>query len=214
MSAYTQPAINNEFGAILTIGVRANFDRMAMVMPMVPDGGSLTDANRCDDLTQAVEATVLPVLVDCMSSSANVSFVQAEGMMNGDQPARRDYGDTLFPGTLAAKTVPDSCAGLICYYQETADVIPGHRIRTAKTFVPGLPDSLWDGDTIDPSIATAYNALATILQNGFHGVIDAAVTWYRCLSAPDRNAVSQCPRVGGWQVRGYIGTQRRRMIPH
>jgi hypothetical protein len=211
----TQPQITNNFGVVLTVGIVNNQDRCAIVLPIFTDATTIDNNDLCRDAVNSFVATVMGGLQILMSSDANISFVQGEGMIDGMAPYRQDYGTDDVPGTNSAGTLPSSCGTLIIWYQDTADETGPSRIKVAKTSVPGIPKAEFDGESISTGQQTSALTWANDLQNGWASVASTSSKWYRGLSTPKpRTEGVNIGRVNTTAVRGYVGTQRRRLVPH
>lgn len=210
-----QPVCSNEKGVVLTVGIVDGPNRMACVMPIATNSTVLNPSNLCTDAVNSFQASVAPQFANCFSLDAYISFIAAEGMQDGRVPARLDLGSTAFPGTRPAGTIPDSCAGLLVFYEDPADIVAPARMRVGKTFIPAISSSDYDSTYVDPAWIPIALSLGNILANGYPSVLDTGSNWYRVISAPKpRATVANCKRVIGYDARGYIGTQRRRLLPH
>lgn len=216
MPSVSQPAsMNNSSGGIVTIGIRCNGDRAAIVLPIATDEVGMDKKEFTKILCDSVDAHVVDVLAACLASNAYISFIAADGMMDGMVPHRIDYGADEHPGEEEGECETSQVAGLIVYYQDPQDVVGGSRMKVAKNFIPGIPDAWVTGDTVNPSLKTNLDALALVLTSGFVMTESPAGKWYRVMSCPKpRNLEQNVHRVGVWMSRGYTATQRRRLIPH
>jgi hypothetical protein len=209
-----QPVIQNDQGAILTIGLVINSDRVAVVEPYGLSGISGGAVELCFDLVASWRSAAATLFVNCVSSDGYISFIAAEGMQDGKVPYRADFDPSIYPGTAAAGATPNNVSGLIVYYQDPADVVAGHRIRVAKTFMPGIPSGNLVGDQIDSTQQASYNDYATIVQPGFDSTGFPSGKWYRMLATPKPRATTQqIMRTVNTITRGYVVTQKRRLIP-
>lgn len=211
----SQPNITNEAGVILTVGITAQSNRCALVFPVGTDAGILSDIITCSLALKAFRTNVLPALCDCFGSEGDVRFINAEGMKDGMIPYREDYDPATFTGTRGGGGLPASCGLLISFYEDPADVVAGHRMRVGHNTIPAqAPDDWPDGYAVG-ALVDAGNTLANLLVGGW--AFDPAVgseKWYRYLAAPARTAGTSVRRIVGGTTRGYVGTQRRRLIPH
>lgn len=217
MPVVTQPAgLSSGSGCVLTVGIRVNGDRTAIVLPVATDDDSLLPKNLCEDAVAAFAANALATLLDCLSVDAWVSFIQAEGMDTGFTPSRLDYGSTDKPGTGGVTCETSQVAALIVFYAEFDDLPPNARMRVGKNFIPGVADGDVGGDAISAGLLGHLDDFADKIANGYAGVATPSKKWYRVIAAPPVLAgnVQDLDRVGVYQVRGYTGTQRRRLIPH
>lgn len=213
MPATQQPSgMTGQDGVILTVGVRLNYDRMAIVMPFAAEGPNDRQL-MCTDVVNVFESVALPLLLDCMSSDANVSFLQGEGMSDGAVPCRRDYTPTAHPGTLGAPAAPSSVCTLITFYEDVADVVAGQRMAAGRSFIPGVDLGNLAGDVVDPGLVTALQDFANQVQSGLAS--GGSQTWYRVLGpVKPRADATPIKRTFTVVARGYTATQRRRQIPH
>ncbi len=214
-TAPEQPAgMQNTNGCIVTVGIRTPQDRAAIVLPVATDNDSAGARQLCAACGDAVEESLLDLICACIGASAYVTFVQAEGMVDGMIPVRADYGILDHPGT---RTGPGECsqiAGLMMYYALPEDLPLNHRMVVSKNFLPGLSDTDVSGDYIADDVVTAMEAFLAAVTMGFAGTTFPEVTFYRVMSAPRvRTPGTQLVRVGLTLARKYVGTQRRRLIP-
>lgn len=209
------PVLDRVNGATITVGVVCNGDRMEVVIPVGSDDPGIIALNIGQDAVEAFEATVLPLLLDCLSQSAYVSFIACEPLNNGQLPFRKDYAALAQPGTAGLGAAPSQVAGLIVFYCDVTQLQPGDRTCVGKTFIPAVPQDDLDGDIIASApLKTAYLAFANAMVNGWNTIL-AGGKWYRVtsfnshLTNPDHLLA-----VSGSVVRQYVATQRRRQIPH
>lgn len=228
MAAIQQPAVTNDHGAELTVGILSGTgNRMAIVLPMATDNTTLTDINRMQDCVVAWQSHGMPQLLACMVATVEVLFIQAEGMVDGIIPYRIDFVPGTNPGTNSGQLAPTNVTGLITFYEDPADIAPGRKMRTARTFVPGVSDSSLTENTIDVGLLASYLTWGTTMQNGYN-VITGSGKWYRMLSAPYQLTANptpppamirtrprgiQVPRIAAISPRSYVATQKRRMVP-
>jgi len=211
-----QPSgLTSDHGCILTIGVVSESERSTMVIPFCTESSVLDDTNRCYDLVVSFDGSSLSDFQACMSSSAYVSFISAEGMKDGSVPFRLDYPPTDKVGSRAANCQSNQIAGLIAYYEDPADATPGQRMRVAKTFVPGLSVADFSTGAMILALQTALQTVGDNTIAGFASLNDGSSNWYRVLAAPKpRNTTNPVRRTVTAIGRGYTGTQRRRLLPH
>ena len=211
----TQPAITNNAGVIVTVGLVVNDDRVACVFPCGLDATISVFDTLCEDAVNSFQANVFPLIAPWLSSDAYISFCSAEGMVNGRVPARHSYASTTYPGAAGSGgSVASQVSALIVFYEDTNDVITGHRIAVAKNFLPGIGKNDIVGDVISPTVATLLLNLANGLQGGFGSILYPSGTWYRMLRAPKpRTPGTTIKRVFIAEARTRVKTQRRRLIP-
>lgn len=207
----TQPAgMTTSGGVILTVGIQVVLDRCAIVIPLA----NLNDLDKVLGTSQVVSgffAAPFDLLLDCLCENAYITFLAAEAMIDGCVPHRADYGVTDHPGTRTGNPLPAQVAALTSYYQEPEDVTGG-RIRVGKSFVPGISTDDVAGDNISTTLMSALETFAETLLSGFD--CDGE-TFYRVLAAPtDRTPATSLSRLAAHVTRGYVATQRRRLIPH
>jgi hypothetical protein len=210
----TQPLMQNKQGCILTVGFVLGGERMACVLPIATSAEDMTLSGICLDACNSFITSVLGDLLACVSSDAYCSHVQAEGMQNGAVPYRNDFSSTAQVGTGAAGACPANSATLITFYEEPADVISPFKIRTGKTFIPGIPKTAYvNGALTDAQLISAYG-FGTDCIDGWPSANEPSYSWYRVLSVPKpRSTVQNCKRISVATPRGYAGTQRRRLLP-
>lgn len=207
------PAVTNSKGVILQVGIVVNNDRTELVIPCATDGALSDNNTRCFDAVTGFEANVLPALLAAMSSGAYVSFLQADGMVNGMIPFRTNYAAGVKPGTRGAAPVPSSTGGLISFYAEPADLGVGARMRTAHNTIPGPDVTDLSGDALVGAYKGVLNSFGLSLQVGFLGG-GPGDTFYRVLAAKHGAGGQPLIRVAFVDVPGYVATYRRRILPH
>jgi len=210
-----QPAgMLNDYGVILTIGVVNYADRSAIVIPLGTDDTAILDSERCYDVVASFLAQVMSSFTPILGNTAYVSFLQAEGMIDGMTPYREDYAAATYDGTGGSPALPSNVTGLIAYYEDPDDSPTGERVRVGKNFIPAVPSSLISGDIIDPTLVAAYLTFGDLLQEGFDSTAGSGYKYYRVLATPtDRTAGSPLIRTINARPRGYVCTQRRRLTP-
>lgn len=210
----SQPIKTNNFGAILTIGGICNGERVANVEPYIFDGATFDLVGACNDLLTSWQTAGRGAWLDAISEDYRLAFISAEGMIDGRIPSRVDFGPSEYPGAIAEPALPTSVAGLVAYYQDPADVAAGSRIRVAKTFFPGLPDSLVTGQTVDAGQGLKYYTYGTAVTEGITSAGTPSQKWWRVLSAPKpRTAGQTVQRIASVEQRLYVATQKRRLVP-
>jgi len=216
MPSIQQPQIENRYGVLLTVGMVVNTDRCALVMPMCLSNPTPDLNVMCNDAAVSFEDNAMADFQNCFGAKAEVRYLQAEGMQDGAAPARNDFSSGTYMGSAGSgDTLPASCGILVVWYEDVIDVTPPDRIRVAKNTIPGIPSSEWDGDTLNGTLQTAAETWAELVQNGFASSLYPSYKWYRFLAAPKpRVTLQQVKRVFNIEVRGYVGTQRRRNVPH
>jgi len=223
MPSITQPeGMTMNKGFVITIGIVVNNDRTAITFPVWFDGDPTDENDVGQAAVNAVEEHILPLITPLISSDAYMSFVQAEGMLVGWVPSRTSYDSSNWPGGGSAGAMPSATSGLIVFYEDARDITDdAKKIGIGKIFVPGIPRDIVVGDAIDESWVTDGLALALKLQNGYHPpTIETSLTFYRVLSKPTKDPPNPAPgpdtvlnRVFACAARGYVATQRRRLIP-
>jgi hypothetical protein len=195
---------------IVGIGIVVNNDRCEIVIPMSTDDVTLDGNQLCRDAKDAVTNTLIPVLLDCLSADAYVSYVLVEGMVDGKVPTRQVFGPTDFPGTRAAGAMPSQVAALAVWYEDAADAITGERTRVAKNFIPGIADTDVVHDLIQTTLFNNIVSFCNLLVTGVS--FTGTKTWYRVLAAI-RTPAAGLRRVLITGPRNYVATQRRRLVP-
>lgn len=216
MPAVTQPTgMQSDKGCVVTVGIRAQGDRCAIILPMVADTASGADKQICQDCCESMDAELPGFITPCMSESAYISFIQAVGMMDGFLPHRIDYGPTENPGEGAEGIEVSLVGGLLIFYSEPDDIPEGMRIHVGKNTIPGLADDQITSGVPASGLSTYLDALAQGLAEGIANTGSGAGKWYRVCSAPKiRTSPQPIIRTGKWLSRTYLGTQRRRQLPH
>lgn len=208
-----QPDLNGTLGVILTIGINVSGDRASIVIPVCSDEQSLTPNNLCESAITAANAALLNPICDCLSSSAFCTFMQAEGMKNGRPPYRADYG-TANPGTLSSGALPASCGALMTFYEDFTSEEVGARIGCGHNTIPGVPSSMFVNGYMQSTLFDNVLIVAQLLVSGFSDTGSSMPKFYRTLAACEREGDGAVKKIAYGVVRGYVGTQRRRIIPH
>lgn len=209
-----QPAVNNTFGAVLTIGVNTNGNRAAIVLPVFTTDITLGKVNLCDDAVNSAVTTLVPLMVIVMVATDYISFVQADGMKDGYIPSRQDFAPGANPGLVTGQSLPSQTSVLLSMYEEPDDSIAGKRMRVAKTFMPSVPAGYMTNGQLDPTHVANYDSIVSMFGAGWPGVNDVTKQWFRGLSVPKpRSTTAQVPRIRSGETRQYVGTQRRRLVP-
>ncbi len=210
MAVITQPNMQSDDGAILTVGMLCNNDRYEIVMPM----GNSAPVSRETDLLGLInifEGVGMPLLLGCMCSAAQVIFQQAESMVHGKYiPYRKDYALGTNPGTLDADPLPTANAACGLYYIDPTQTLTTGRLRVAKQFIAGIANTQALGDIIEASLGSAVQAFIDQMANGMTG--DDGTHWWRVGKAV-RETAQALPLIVVTEIRNYIVTQRRRMVP-
>lgn len=216
-----QPAMLNQQGVILTIGMLCNYERLAIVEPYGIDLADVDRNTMCADLVSSWIDAVKTQFLACLSEDAAITFIQAEGMTDGAVPYREDYSPADNPGTYAETAEPTGITGLIVYYEDPADVEAGKKMRVGKTFMPAVPVGQVSLQNISSTLQGKYATYAGLVRDGIDSDEHGGNKWYRVLSVPYelvdghrvRTPGMSIPRVVTPVVRGYVATQRRRMVP-
>jgi len=214
MSSSTQPDLTNDNGVVLTVGIVSNSDRCCIVLPIATDNTSLDDVTRCKDAVTSF-AAIIAQLQACISSDAYISFIQGEGMTDGMIPNRQDFTITTYLGTRDAPAAPSQVAALIIFYRDPAHALTGERMKIGKNFIPGLAQNDLSGDHVVAGLGANLQTFADTLQNGFNSSGGGgSQKWYRYLNTPvPRTTGTHLKAVTGQTQRGYVATQRRRLVP-
>lgn len=201
-------------GVILTVGGLCGSDRVAMVMPLVTDDGGLDAITRCEDAVAAFRVSEIVTLLNCISSDAQITYLAAEGMCDGMIPFREDFALATYPGSRPAGVMPSSVTSLVAFYADPADLGAGVRMRTAKSFIWGVPQGDVVGDQIQGALLAGLINFGIAMQTGWATQLGGG-KWYRQLAAPStRLPGDPVIRIATSQPRAYIATQRRRLLPH
>ncbi len=201
-------------GVIATIGIQSGNDRTAIVLPLISDDAGLTPLTRCNDAVNSLNTSIASLVQACLAANANISFIQAEGMIDGDVPFRTDFSAATYPGTAGSVVMPNNVAGLIVFYGDPADLAPGERMPVGKNFMPGVPAAEVTGDIISNTLFLLYEALASALRSGFATQLGGG-KWFRVAGKGDsRTAGTTGVGSSVAYTRNYVATQRRRLIPH
>jgi len=209
-------------GFMSTIGIVVNNDRCAIVSPMAYEGTATDENALAASLNDAIVAGILPQLLPLLSSDAYVSYVQAEGMWHLHVPDRVDFAPTDQPGTGSSGAMPSTVGGLLYFIMDARDAgFTRKKIAQGKNFIPGIPRSEVTGDKISTTWQNLGTAFTNQMQKGINAaVVEPSLKWWRMLAKPtsppfpdpvtEATAIS---RVFANGSRGYVVTQRRRVIP-
>ena len=199
-----------ENSVIITIGILVNADRCAIVFPLSSDT-AVDPITGCGDAVSGVVSDIIPLLQQCMASDSYIQYVQAEGAVDGMTPQRSDFSSGLYPGLVSGVSAPSSVGGMMGFYEDPADKpTPTSRTRLGKNTIPGVSVSELTGDLISLAIQGALLALGNDLLNGFTG---GSNRWYRVVKIVSRTIGAGVIRAADNIARGYVVTQRRRMVP-
>lgn len=208
-----QPVLASDNGVILTVGILSGVDRTEMVFPVAAAGAVQDPNDLCLNCLNAfTTGLVFAKFLDCISSDAQVTYVQAEGMVDGKVPARKAYAAGAQLGTRPTGVMSSQVASLLIWYEEAADAVTGERIRVGKNFLPGLSEDDITGDIISLTLQGFILTFMDNMAQGFVALVPAG-TFYRGLAA-NNSPAGNVRRIGRYGVRDYVGTQRRRLTPH
>ncbi len=206
--------MKNDKGVILSIGFVGNAEAFELVMPIVTESSTMDASNLCSDAIASFQGVPITQLQDIISSDVYISFVQAEGMVNGMIPARDSFDPTVFPGTRGVAPIPTSACALGVIYEEPDDAAIGAKIGIGKSFFSGISKTDVSGNTITPTLVANILTFMTALQTGFTSILDPGSNWYRCLNVPKPRAPgTNIVRTLVAEARGNIYTQKRRLVP-
>lgn len=209
------PPLTNTRGVILTVGILCNSERAEVVMPLSTEDPGILPANKNIDAVAAFIApgSGLAELLDLMSADAQVTFVQSVGMTPGSVPFRQDYTAGTYPGTRASLALPMQVAIAVAFYANPLDLGPGGRMRVGKTMVPGVADADVVGNTVVAGLISKMQTFGDLMNNGYVTVAGGG-NWYRVVAAVGPANGLPLLRSTMIQARGYLVTQRRRLLPH
>lgn len=198
-------------GVILTVGVFSGVDRMAIVIPVYNEDGSLDNLTMCEKAILDFISSQLTLLTSCLAQNSYVTHINSEAMTNGKIPYRTDFSPTDHPGTVTSDALPSHTTGLVIFYQDPTDVTPPNRIHVGKNFMPAVPSGEVTNDGISVGLFNDYAAFASPFLDGYGS---SGQKWYRAVRAPKNRAASTpVERIGVTTARGYVCTQKRRLVP-
>jgi hypothetical protein len=215
-----QPSMKSDKGVVATVGIQIGSDRTALVMPIATSDIAVTKDTLCSDAASAFAALVTSAdFLKLIPDSAYISYVQCEGMDDGVIPERFDYSTTAHVGTGGDIGPPPSVGVLTTFYAEHADLPAGTKMRHSRMTIPGVPATYIVGGILTSIAKAFYQLIADKLVNGFDNSQQGAATWYRVLSAPPPKTQGGLPatdliRLADFRVRWYMGTQKKRILPH
>lgn len=212
-----QPALTSDKGVVIVIGVKVHDDRACVVLPCATDSPSVNADILCSEAVLSAKEALVPLITPCLSSYAEITFIEAHPMDAGTaQPYREDFVVGTYPGEEVEEALPASVGGLMCFYQEPADGTPGAALRHSRMNLPGIAESMVTLSRLTTGALTDLNTLANKQVDGFKRTA-GTITYYRVLAAPAAdggNAVNLIRLTQTPVARGYVGTQRRRLLPH
>lgn len=212
----SQPALTSDKGVILTVGMGlSGGNRAALVIPVATPSSAVIPVLMCRLAVTAFKANALGLLQACFGAEGEVTFLAGEGMDDGNIPYREDYAPGTYVGTGGGGGLPVTNGLLLTFYEEPDDVAPGDRIRTAHNTIPGQsPDDWTDGVPSSAMIANGETFGNTMITGWAFDPAIGSDKWYRALAAIRDATGTPLKRIADAQTRGYVGTQRRRQIPH
>lgn len=204
--------VGTDQGVIVSVQLLISGQRAEMVFPMAwfsDDGPGL--ANMAQEAVDAFEIEVIPPLLNCISAGAQVVGLSAEPMNNGGIPYRRNYAFGTHEGNRGPDVAPQQVAVLAAYYPDPADVSPGAPTNSGGQFVPGIAEDDLAAEVIDATLKAAVEIFVAGLVEGFAtssgGVLSRSIYAARNGARDLRKAII-------YTVRDYVGTVRRRLLPH
>lgn len=214
-----QPAALSDQGAVLTVGIVVHGSRAALVLPVASVTNGIDPTNVCFQAVDAFNADCMSPLLDLLSTDAYISHISAVGMDSGSYPFRMDFAATDHPGTGMADALPAQIGGLVTFYAEAADLLPGARMRHSRMIIPGISEGMVTEGVTDPAYDTDLQTLAALIAvGGFTAPTSPSGLFLRYLAAPPGGigAPINVPlvRIGQSVTRRYLGTQRGRITPH
>jgi hypothetical protein len=213
MKFVTQDDAVNDDGIIISVGLVVAGERCAIVLPMVKASGDVDPDNAAAACVKAIGVGFVPDLCAFLSDQAYVSHVAGEGMINGGIPARLDYGSTDHPGQVDAEPLPQQVSILVTTYKTSSGSF-GDRQKVGHQYLPGFPVSTLVGGALPaPTISNIEDLFQNLIEYGYDDV-DTTTNWRRYFAVPDRSTSAAMPKIGAYACRGYVGTQKRRLLPH
>lgn len=215
-----QPGLKSDKGVVATVGLMVGVDRAALVIPMATDDLSVSKENLCEQALDALKVTFTDAsFLKLLATSCHLTYIQCEGMDDGQYPARIDYPTNAHPGTGGAIGPPASVGALVTFYAEFADLAANERMKHSRMTIPGIPASYLSGAILTAEAQGFYNTFANQMLDGFRGTDPGGPIWYRVLSAPQPVTKGGLPatdlvRIGRVVLRWYPGTVKRRVLPH
>jgi len=218
MAFYDQPACTSTGGVILTVGMKVHGDRCAIVIPLATDGPPLNVDTLCNDAVEAFNTSCVGILTPCLSQDTQVCFLNAEHMELNTLPSRMDLGGAeAIMGEVESDALPCNITGLCIFYGDPADLVLPGRLRLGKMFMPGVPSGEVTADRVSATLQSAYQDFADLLLEGFPTLYAPSSSYYRMLAYPRPQPARSAAQIlmGCEQsvARGYVATQRRRLIP-
>jgi hypothetical protein len=210
-----QPTLmKSDTGVILTIGFVSPNDRSAIVIPICRDSASDPVWQLTEDAVLSFHGTWLTSLLGLIANDCYCSFMAAEAMDDGYVPYREDYSSSAHPGTSDTGCMPGQVSSLMIFYADPNDIVTPGRERVGKNFIPCVPTSQVDGDNLVDGYITLGKSVAEDIQAGLDSIAGGDAKWWRILAAPKpRSPAQDVKRTIISGMRGYVCTQRRRLIP-
>lgn len=196
---------------ILSVQMLIAGQRAEIVIPFGDSANAATLATICKDVVDGFETVGIPALIDCLSNDSQVVGLSAEAMIDGGIPFRRNYALGTNVGTIAHPCVPQQVAALTAYYPNPDDLTVGNRVRVGKNFIPGVPETNVAGEIIDAALQAALQAFADLLVAGINGL---GAAFYQRVINTDRTPGATIYFALLGYVRDYVGTIKRRLLPH
>jgi hypothetical protein len=210
-----QPAATNDNGVVLTVGILSGPDRCAIVLPLGTDSSEIDANNLCADAVLAFNFTCMTLLTACLSTAAQVTFLSADGMVDGKTPSRQDFIPNANQGLRGENVLPSQVAALLYFYRDADQEVGTPRVKLGKNFVPGIANEDVVVDILSTDLVDLLITFSDSLQNGFPTQLDSSKKWYRYLAMPkERTTGTSLIPTYLHGCRQYVGTQRRRLIPH
>ena len=206
-----QPSLDSGTGVILTCGFTTGHDRWAIVLPVATDDNTLNPITLCSDAVNAFVALELNHLMAIFAADTNLNYIQAEGMVDGRVPYRTDIAPGGEPGTLGATSMPRNVSALTAFYVDPGQTLSTGRERVGKTFFAGISADEVVGDIVQNVLLTAITLFCNEIVNGYNTNAGGG-KWYRVGKAV-RTTATALPNIVAVQVRDYVATQRRRLMP-
>lgn len=200
-------------GVVVSIQLLIAGQRAEVVCPMAwfeDDGPGL--AEMAQQAVQGFEDEVIPPLLDLLSTDAQVVGLSAECMDNGGIPYRRNYSLGTHVGERTGGCVSQQVAALAVYYPDPADLSPGTPTNTGGNFLPGISEEDVAAEILSDTLKGFVEAFALVLVNGFLAGSSGAILSRSIFAA--RNGARLLRKAVNAIARDYVGTIRRRLLPH
>lgn len=208
------PSFPAENCAIVTVHMIGGGQRAEIVVPFGnPDEDLSYLVDPCEEIVESfITGGPLDALQQCISEDAQIVGVSCELMTNGGAPYRRNFALGTYPGARAAGLAPQQVAALVAYYPANTDVPEDTRTPVARNFIPFLAESDLTAEILIEDLRDQLEAFNNAVLS-FTVNFPVPRQFTRCMKIL-RDVGATIVAVQIARVRDYVGTIRRRLLPH